>query len=365
MSTISNFLSAPPDNYSTTLNGSITNSALSIVLNDVTGLGTEGVGVIYQKDTSNLPVAGTIEFLHWTNVSGSTLTLSDTGDRGITGSASGAQAHSSGDTFEVWVHSKYYSGPRTAVLADHNDGGTHKINVTDAERYAVDAGSTDAYAITLSPVPAAYAAGMMVSFKANTTSAGAATINVNSLGVKNIKVVRTTGKSDPHDGELVSGMIYQIMYDGTDFVLVSPSALIPAERIATDAITLGTPGKVTSSFTTTTATAFVDVTNLFTTVTVPAGGRGIEITGFASAIRTSAIAGTALSLAIYEGATQIASCDMTEPVSGYNMPAFVYANFVPSAGVHTYKIAVFQGAAGTLTVPAGITSPAYIVAKMV
>lgn len=36
------------------------------------------------------------------------LTLTDTGDRGISGSASGAQAHTSGDTFEVWTHSAYY-----------------------------------------------------------------------------------------------------------------------------------------------------------------------------------------------------------------------------------------------------------------
>jgi hypothetical protein len=108
MSTISQILDAPPDNFSTTLSGNISSSALTIGLNSVTGLGTEGVGVIYQKDADGNPITATIEFIHWTGVSGNNLTLTDTDDRGITGSASGAQAHSTSDTFEVWVHSAYY-----------------------------------------------------------------------------------------------------------------------------------------------------------------------------------------------------------------------------------------------------------------
>ena len=53
--------------------------------------------------------------------------------------------------------------------------------------YAADAGSTDAYAITLSPAPAAYAVGQMFLFKANTVNTGAATLNVNTLGAITIK----------------------------------------------------------------------------------------------------------------------------------------------------------------------------------
>lgn len=128
MSAASNFLPEPPNNFSTTLNGSISAGALAIVLNDATGIPAEGIGVIYQKNTDNTPVANTIEFIHWTGVSTNTLTLSDASDRGWSGSASGAQAHSSGDTFEVWVHTDYQSGPRTAFLAQHNDDGSLKAN---------------------------------------------------------------------------------------------------------------------------------------------------------------------------------------------------------------------------------------------
>jgi len=123
MSTVSKVLSNPPDNFSTTLSSNISSSELTIPLNDVTGLGTEGVGVIFQKDSDGNPVTSTIEFIHWTGKSGNNLTLTDTGDRGLSGSASGAQAHSAGDTFEVWVHSSYYHGDFAGV--EHNADGTH------------------------------------------------------------------------------------------------------------------------------------------------------------------------------------------------------------------------------------------------
>jgi len=123
MSTISGILANPPNNFSTTLTSNIANNALSVPLGSVTGLGSEGVGVIYQKDSDGDPITSTIEFIHWTGVSALNLTLSDTGDRGITGSASGAQSHSSGDTFEVWVHSKYYF--RDFAVVEHNADGTH------------------------------------------------------------------------------------------------------------------------------------------------------------------------------------------------------------------------------------------------
>jgi len=130
MSTISNLLPVPPDNFSTTLNGSISAAALSIALNSVTGLPTEGVGVIYKKESDGTVDADTVEFIHWTNISGSTLQLTDSGDRGVSGSANGAQTHDSSDTFEVWVHANsHYKGIRTAVLAEHNDSGTHKANI--------------------------------------------------------------------------------------------------------------------------------------------------------------------------------------------------------------------------------------------
>ena len=86
----------------------------------------------------------------------------------------------------------------------------------NAEYYAADAGSTDAYAITLSPAPTAYVAGQEFSFKANTVNTGAATLNVNTLGAKTIvKGVNTTLA----DGDIAAGQVCTVIYDGANFVL--------------------------------------------------------------------------------------------------------------------------------------------------
>lgn len=53
--------------------------------------------------------------------------------------------------------------------------------------YAADGGSTDTYAITLSPAITGYTTGMVIRFKANTANTGACTLNVNSKGAKTIK----------------------------------------------------------------------------------------------------------------------------------------------------------------------------------
>lgn len=128
MSTISKALPNPPANFSTTLSGGVSSSDLTIPLNSVSGLGTEGVGVIYAKDSEGEAIATSLEFIHWTNTSGNNLTLSDTGDRGLSGSYNGAQAHSSGDTFEVWVHPEYHF--YDWGVTEHNADGTHKAGIT-------------------------------------------------------------------------------------------------------------------------------------------------------------------------------------------------------------------------------------------
>lgn len=101
-------MSTPPDNFSTTLSSGIGSSDLSIPLGSVAGLATEGVGVIFTKDANGDAVAGSVEIVHWTGIGGSSLTLTNTGDRGLTGSDAGAQAYSAGAYFEVWVTSYYY-----------------------------------------------------------------------------------------------------------------------------------------------------------------------------------------------------------------------------------------------------------------
>lgn len=117
MSAISANLSTPPDNFSTTLSSGIASNALSIPLNSVAGLPTEGIGVLFTKDANGDVVAGSVEIIHWTGVAGSALTLTNTGDRGLTGSDGAAQAYSAGAYFEVWVTSYYYDSLLDGIAA--------------------------------------------------------------------------------------------------------------------------------------------------------------------------------------------------------------------------------------------------------
>jgi hypothetical protein len=115
--------------------------------------------------------------------------------------------------------------------------GTFKItglgagtSATDAAQYGqLQAGATTIATVTgtdtltgsLTPAIAAYATGNLFSFVAANTNTGAATINLNSLGAKSIT---KSGSTALAAGDIVSGQIHLIEYDGTRFQLINPSA---------------------------------------------------------------------------------------------------------------------------------------------
>jgi len=84
--------------------------------------------------------------------------------------------------------------------------------------YAADTGAANAYVVTLSPVPSAYAAGMELVFKATSANTGASTVNVNSLGAKAIKHSDGTALDA---GDIAAGAMVRIIYDGTNFQLAA------------------------------------------------------------------------------------------------------------------------------------------------
>ena len=150
-----------------------------------------------------------------------TTDASDTLGRGCLGSITqgAATAHDQGVTVIIASVEQYWKRLHTAFTAEHSTAGAHTAAALSAAIYAADAGSTDTYAITLSPVPADYTTGMVVRFKANTVNTGAATLNVNSLGAKTIvkHLNVTLANSDIKANQLV-----EVIYDGTDFQLLSP-----------------------------------------------------------------------------------------------------------------------------------------------
>lgn len=100
--------------------------------------------------------------------------------------------------------------------------------------YAVDSVGTDSYAITLTPAPGSYTDGMTVTFKAGTANTGACTLNVNGLGAKSIK----KGVSgDLSTGDILASQIVTVVYDGTNFQLVSLVSSVPVINTYTTAAT--------------------------------------------------------------------------------------------------------------------------------
>jgi hypothetical protein len=82
--------------------------------------------------------------------------------------------------------------------------------------YAADTGAANAYAVTLANSPGSYVAGLRVVFKVSHANTGASTLNVNSLGTKNITKSGTTALAS---GDLVVNQIVTAVYDGTQFQL--------------------------------------------------------------------------------------------------------------------------------------------------
>lgn len=106
--------------------------------------------------------------------------------------------------------------------------------------YAVDSGAANAYVATLAQPATSYIAGLMVSLKISNTNTAASTLNVNGLGTK--AIILNNG-SALTGGELVSGSVAQLVYDGTSFQLLDISENFNIEKLCQGRLTLtsGTP----------------------------------------------------------------------------------------------------------------------------
>ena len=102
------------------------------------------------------------------------------------------------------------------VSTVQTDLATHESDYTVHIPYAAATGSANAYAVSLDPAPTAYVEGMALSVKINVDNTAAATLDVNGLGPKPIK--KANG-NDVAAGNLKSGSVYTLRYNGTNFIL--------------------------------------------------------------------------------------------------------------------------------------------------
>jgi hypothetical protein len=121
----------------------------------------------------------------------------------------------------------------TAVSGVSIAEGCPPSNVNDAQRATLGAvkrlvdrlgptltagGTANALTLTYAVGPAAYTQGEVFSFIAAATNTGAATLNVSGLGAKSIT---KNGATALQGGEMVTGAVVTVMYDGTQFQLIS------------------------------------------------------------------------------------------------------------------------------------------------
>lgn len=105
-------------------------------------------------------------------------------------------------------------------------GGFPVLNAGDIQNGTATAGTTggsaNAQTLTVTPAISAYATGQLFWFKAGATNTGSTTLNISAVGAKTIKRVVQGSKQNLAGGEITSGRVYVVIYDGTDLVLLSP-----------------------------------------------------------------------------------------------------------------------------------------------
>lgn len=153
---------------------------------------------------------------NFANTGAATLNVSGLGAIAI--KKNGSLALISGDIASGQVVTVVYDGTNMQMTSPVSPVAAFQNGSTI---YAADAGASDSYAVTLVPAPSAYVAGMVVNFKANTLNTGAATLNVNALGA--IAIVKSFNTA-LDTGDIKAGQFVSVIYDGTNFQMVSPVA---------------------------------------------------------------------------------------------------------------------------------------------
>jgi len=210
------------NNASTTLGSGIAPSATTITVATSTGaeFPTLAAG---QYFTATLIASGSStgtpnEIVRVTARTGDTMTVVR-GQEGTT-----AQSWSVGDTFANFITAGF--------LNQLVDSGSLQAQTGN---YAVDSGTANAGVITLVPSPANLAALVGVPIrvkKVGATSTGAYALNVNSLGAKNVLI----GGMALEGGELIGSQIYEVVYDGTQFNLISNPGTLHGDRISGNSV---------------------------------------------------------------------------------------------------------------------------------
>ena len=111
--------------------------------------------------------------------------------------------------------------PLSNLDADFSTVATAMNDANTYSNYAPDTGSANAYVVTLTGVSTTYSAGLRIQFKAGNANTTASTLNVNAQGAKNITYQDASAIAS---GTIAANSIVDVMYDGTQFLLMNDPA---------------------------------------------------------------------------------------------------------------------------------------------
>ena len=136
-----------------------------------------------------------------------------------------AQNWNVGDTFANYLTTGFLNGLADSSVFQQQTGNS-----------AVDSGTANAGVVALSPVPANLAS-LLYSpirvLKISSANSAAYTLNVNGLGAKAVTIGGVTLAA----GQLAGSQLFEVLWDGTNFELISTPALIETAGLAGNSVT--------------------------------------------------------------------------------------------------------------------------------
>jgi hypothetical protein len=226
--------------------------------------------------------------------------------------------------------------------------------------YAVTTGSANAYVAAPSPGLSALTAGAWLILKLNFTNTGAATLNVNSLGAVALKKL---ADQDVEAGDLRSGAMVEVRYDGTYWQLAEPN--LP-DRL------YGELGGTVNTYTTTLAGITIgDVSDLTGRMLVLKVGAALTNTG-ASTLNVNGLGAVSVRApdnAVLSAGALTAGRFVAVTFDGanwqlLNSTSFTLPNVGPGAGAIAYPTSITLDVNGRVTAASAGSAPASTSAAM-
>jgi len=107
-----------------------------------------------------------------------------------------------------------------------DEGADQHVVFTSFLPYAEDTSlEANTFSVELDPAPESYYTGLAFSIKAANTTTGPSLVSIDGLGVK---VLKKTNGLDIGAGDIMADQVVVVLYDGTNFVLISAVATAPA-----------------------------------------------------------------------------------------------------------------------------------------